>query len=126
LEGLTLISRKRTYEDWRFHGHYCNVQPETYTEDALGILVPDGAGDADPLETACREEVLARLGRALEELPERERRVLGMRYGLDGGEVATLDAVGAALGMSRQGAQNLQARAEERVSSTLALCGRKG
>jgi hypothetical protein len=30
-----LLFRKRTYENWSFHGHYCNSQPETYTEGAL-------------------------------------------------------------------------------------------
>ncbi|MDP9485722.1 MAG: hypothetical protein M3Q49_08055, partial [Actinomycetota bacterium] len=89
-------------------------------EDApLGLFVEDAAADADPLEAACEQEALARLRAALEILPARERRVLGMRYGLDGGEPATLDAVAKELGMSRQGAQNLQARAEGRLKNHL-------
>jgi hypothetical protein len=36
LEGFTLLLRERTYEDWSFHGPYCNSQPETYLEVALG------------------------------------------------------------------------------------------
>ncbi len=89
-------------------------------EDApLGLFVEDAAADADPLEAACEQEALARLRAALENLPARERRVLGMRYGLDGGEPATLDAVAKELGMIRQGAQNLQARAEGRLKNHL-------
>jgi len=32
-----LLFRKRTYENGSFHGHYCNSQPETYTEGALAF-----------------------------------------------------------------------------------------
>ena len=30
------LFRKRTYEDWSFHGPYCNPSTATYPEDALG------------------------------------------------------------------------------------------
>jgi hypothetical protein len=31
-----LLFRQRTYEDWSFHGTYCNPSNETYPDDALG------------------------------------------------------------------------------------------
>jgi len=42
---LALLFRKLAYKDWSFHGYYCNSQPETYPEDALGN---DGVTDNDP------------------------------------------------------------------------------
>jgi RNA polymerase primary sigma factor len=42
------------------------------------------------------------LGQALSALPERERRVIELRFGLDGGQPRTLEEVGRALGLTRE------------------------
>jgi RNA polymerase primary sigma factor len=39
---------------------------------------------------------------ALDVLPERERQVIEMRYGLSGGQPRTLEEVGAAFGVTRE------------------------
>src|SRR5918994_6227964 len=38
LETFLFLFRQRTYEDWSFHGAYCNPSNETYPDDALGKL----------------------------------------------------------------------------------------
>ena len=42
------------------------------------------------------------IGHALCALPERERRVIELRFGLDGGQPRTLDQVGRAFGLTRE------------------------
>jgi RNA polymerase primary sigma factor len=42
------------------------------------------------------------IDRALESLPERERRVFELRFGLHGGQPRTLDQVGRTLGVTRE------------------------
>ena len=72
----------------------------------LGELFADDAVD-DPGELA--EESLRRraLRLALSELPERERRVLELRYGIDG-EPHSLEAIGAELSLSRERIRQLE------------------
>jgi hypothetical protein len=38
-EGFALLFGERTYKDGSFHDAYCNSQPKTYLEDALGANV---------------------------------------------------------------------------------------
>ena len=55
---------------------------------------------------------------ALAELPELERRVLELRYGLDG-EPHSLEAIGAELGISRERIRRLEGEALETLAETL-------
>ncbi len=48
------------------------------------------------------------LERALAALPERERRVLVLRFGLDSGTPRTLEEVGAVMGFSRERARQVE------------------
>ena len=52
-----------------------------------------------------------KLAAALERLDERDRRVLELRYGLGGEDQHVLAEVGRALGVSRERARQLEARA---------------
>ena len=83
----------------------------------LGDLFADP--DAlDPVEEA--GDVMRRLAvrTALGELPERERRLLELRFGF-GGEQQTLDAVARDLGVSRERARQLERQALARLETTL-------
>ena len=70
-------------------------------DSSLGDFVPDEAAES-PFDTASlslrREDVEF----ALSALPERERRVLELRYGLDGSQPCTLEEVGRAFGVTRE------------------------
>lgn len=52
---------------------------------------------------------------ALSRLPRREREILSMRFGLDGGESATLEEVGAKYKISRERVRQIQERAVSRL-----------
>jgi RNA polymerase primary sigma factor len=57
--------------------------------------------------------------RAVSRLPERERRILELRFGFDS-EPASLEAIGKELGITRERVRQLEAEAFRRLSSTLA------
>jgi RNA polymerase primary sigma factor len=85
---------------------------------AFGDLLP-AEGD-DPwreLEIGTEESVLRA---ALDELPERDRRVLALRYGLEG-EPVSLAEVGKRLGISRERARQLERQALERLATVREL-----
>jgi RNA polymerase primary sigma factor len=70
-------------------------------DSSLGDLVPDEQAES-PFDTASlslrREDVEL----ALSALPDRERRVIELRYGLDGSQPFTLEEVGRAFGVTRE------------------------
>lgn len=61
------------------------------------------------------EHLRTRLGDMLEELPEREQRVLCLRYGLGGEDPRTLEEVGQILHISRERVRQLQMRALDQL-----------
>jgi RNA polymerase primary sigma factor len=86
------------------------------SEDAVfGDFV---AGD-DPLpeetvELGLRSEALRA---ALLSLPEREREVLTMRYGLDGAEPRTLEQIGRSLGLTRERVRQIELDSLRRLAA---------
>ena len=84
-------------------------------EGELGDLFADREA-ADPFEEA--EESLRKQGvrRALDALPERERRILELRFGFEG-EPWTLEAIGHELGLTRERVRQLEGPALSRLSA---------
>ena len=72
----------------------------------LGELFADEYAD-DPGELADASLRTRELRRALTELPDRERRVLELRFGIDG-EPHSLEAIGKELGLSRERIRHLE------------------
>jgi RNA polymerase primary sigma factor len=70
------------------------------------------------LELSLRESAVHT---ALRDLPERERLVLQMRFGLDDREPATLDAVGRAIGVTRERARQIERGALQRLAAAREL-----
>jgi RNA polymerase primary sigma factor len=85
---------------------------------AFGDFLPaEGEDPWRELEIGTEESVLRS---ALAELPERDRQVVALRYGLDG-EPATLAEVGRRLGISRERARQLERAALERLATVREL-----
>jgi RNA polymerase primary sigma factor len=84
-------------------------------EGELGDLFADRDA-ADPFEEA--EESLRRQGvrKALDALPERERRILELRFGFEG-EPWTLEAIGHELDLTRERVRQLEGQALARLSA---------
>jgi len=83
-------------------------------ETAFGELLPGDAPTPDEeVEIGFREEALHR---ALEKLPEQERRVVKLRYGINGDDPTPLREAGQMLGMSAEGVRKLEKRALKRLA----------
>jgi len=70
-------------------------------DSELGDFVED-QGAESPFETASENLRRENVGKALEALPQREREVIEMRYGLKGHQARTLEEVGRAFGVTRE------------------------
>jgi RNA polymerase primary sigma factor len=80
---------------------------------AFGDLLPsDGPAPEDVVHVSLREEMLRR---ALDELPERERVVVAMRYGIDGGEPTPLREIGRQLGITPERVRQIESKALGRL-----------
>jgi RNA polymerase primary sigma factor len=78
-------------------------------DTTLGSLLPsEGAAPDEEVEISLREEALRR---ALEQLPEREREVVKLRYGVGGDEPTPLSETGRRLGISPDRVRTLERRA---------------
>jgi len=90
-------------------------------EGELGDLFADREA-ADPFDEA--EESLRRqsIPRALDALPERERRILELRFGFEG-EPWTLEAIGHELDLTRERVRQLEGQALKRLEALRDLAG---
>jgi RNA polymerase primary sigma factor len=79
----------------------------------FGDLLPgDGPAPEDVVHVSLSEQMLRR---ALDELPERERTVVQMRYGIDGGEPTPLREIGRQLGITPERVRQIESRALGRL-----------
>jgi RNA polymerase primary sigma factor len=75
-------------------------------EGELGDLLPSGGpAPEEEVEVALTEQSLRR---AVEQLPDNERQVLRLRYGIDGAEPVPLREAGRQLGVSSESVRNLE------------------
>ncbi|TML51031.1 MAG: sigma-70 family RNA polymerase sigma factor, partial [Actinobacteria bacterium] len=83
----------------------------------LGDLFADEHAD-DPEEVAENALRARAVREALADLPERERRILELRFGLDG-KPQSLEAIGAELGLTRERIRQLETHAIAKLSDLL-------
>ena len=83
-------------------------------EDAAfgDLLAGDGPMPEDLVHVSLSEQTLRR---ALEELPDRERTVVEMRYGISGGEPTPLREIGRQLGITPERVRQIESRALGRL-----------
>jgi RNA polymerase primary sigma factor len=70
---------------------------------------------APPDEAAVNSMLCMQIAEALEQLPERERAILQLRYGLADGRYRSLEEVGGAFGISRERVRQIEAVALRRM-----------
>jgi RNA polymerase primary sigma factor len=80
----------------------------------IGEMLSDDREDG-PMEMATQNLLYRDIHAALGELPERERKVLALRYGLEDGKRRTLEEVGAAFGITRERTRQIEADAMRRL-----------
>jgi len=79
-------------------------------EGQISELLADDGADA-PMEIATQRMLQHDLTQALMELPDRERAVLQLRYGLTDGRRRTLEEIGLAFGITRERTRQIEADA---------------
>ncbi|HTJ74057.1 MAG TPA: RNA polymerase sigma factor RpoD [Acidimicrobiales bacterium] len=75
----------------------------------LGDFIEDQQAIA-PADAAARALLSEAIGEALEELTERERQVVRLRFGLDDGQIRTLEEVGKEFGVTRERIRQIEAK----------------
>jgi RNA polymerase primary sigma factor len=85
--------------------------------ETLGDLL--GVEGLSPPEEIAEELAMNELEESLQELPERERQILELRYGLKGKKELTLEEIGRLLGISRERVRQLEAQALQRLRDPL-------
>jgi RNA polymerase primary sigma factor len=89
-------------------------RPLGENDDAsFGDLLPsEGPGPEDEVHISLREQALRH---ALDELPERERTVVALRYGIGGGEPTPLREIGRRLGITPERVRQIESKALGRL-----------
>ena len=88
-------------------------------ETELGDLLP--SDQAEPGEELVEGERMDSLAGALDELPDSERRVIELRYGLEDGQEKTVAAIARELGVTKEQANRLEREALARLRHLDAL-----
>ena len=91
---------------------------------SLGELFADESAE-DPSELAADAVLRSSVRRALADLPERERAILELRFGVDG-EPHALEAIGSKLGLTRERVRQLEAQGLRRLQDALAEIDENG
>ena len=83
-------------------------------ENSLGDMVEDKreATPGEAMDVLVRKEEVSEL---LASLTERERQVIGLRYGLEDGSTHTLEEIGGILNVTRERVRQIEARAMEKL-----------
>jgi len=81
---------------------------------SIGDLV---GGEQDGVETEVEMSLTEEtLHRALAQLPDREREIVRLRYGLGGEEPKSLEEIGRRLGLTRERVRQIEGQALERLA----------
>jgi len=90
-------------------------------KESLGDFIPDPNDAPSRLAAALRAR--DDLGSVLQDLPDNERTVITRRFGLDGHEPLTLEAIGQEIGVTRERVRQIEAAALRRLGSLLTARG---
>lgn len=88
--------------------------PTGEDEGTLGAFLADSRA-AQPYEDLVREELVQSINRLLSQLTERQQQVLRLRFGMEDEQSYSLDAIGKALGISKERARQIEHEAIEKL-----------
>jgi len=77
-------------------------------DTSMADFIPDGG--AAPVDVAARKLLVAAVEDVLHELPEREREVVRLRFGLEDGRPRTLEEVGKQFGVTRERIRQIESK----------------
>lgn len=112
--GLS-IARVKKLRNYEFNVVSTDSQP---TEDMDGTVLDTIASEeeeSDPLKKYMRDDLRKSLDGFLKRLPERERKILMMRYGLNDGRPMGLEEISKEVGLTVERVRQLESRALTRI-----------
>ncbi|HQZ14569.1 MAG TPA: RNA polymerase sigma factor RpoD [Acidimicrobiia bacterium] len=83
-------------------------------DSSLGDFVVDPSGST-PQKIAARKLLVEAIETALDELNERERAIVRLRFGLDDGQVHTLEEVGQTFGVTRERIRQIESKTLQKL-----------
>lgn len=96
------------------------LMQEEGTETTLGSLLPD-QNATSPCEDITKHELLQEAMASLNDLTDKELKILAMRFGLNGQEEQTLDVIGKGFKVSRERIRQLQESALSKLRRKLTV-----
>ena len=110
------ISVKKVKEYLSFVPEICSLDTHTGDQEdgTLGLLIEDLQAP-QPQEELVRRELEQTMEALLGQLPERERLLLRLRFGMEDDTCYSLEAIGKKLGVSKERARQLERQAMDRL-----------
>lgn len=99
-----------------------SISLDTPLDAESGLSIGDAIADEhspDPVVQLAEAEMWAQIATSMEELPDKHRLVVERRYGLDGQEARTLNALAEELGVSRERVRQIQAEALNQLKNRI-------
>lgn len=112
----TLLEPDRVGELLQLSSAIVSLDQPLSSEDDSGTIsdrVPDGA--EAPVELAERNQLIAAISEELQQLPERDRRILEKRFGIPDGQPRTLDDVAKEEGVTRERIRQIEQKTLARM-----------
>ncbi len=106
------ITEDKVVDMIKHKGHAVSLETPVGDESdsTLGDFVPDESQES-PIEAASRQLLIEQIERALSSLNARERRVIELRFGLQGEQPRTLEEIGREFGVTRERIRQLEGMA---------------
>lgn len=116
LAKKTQLSIEKIREIERIQQDPVSLETRVGEEDdsMLGDFVVDPSGST-PQKIAARKLLVEAIETALDELNERERAIVRMRFGLDDGQVHTLEEVGQTFGVTRERIRQIESKTLQKL-----------
>ena len=86
----------------------------------LSDLIKD-SNSAEPFDAVYKSTLKERISQVLAELSEREKKIIQLRFGLDGQEALTLEETGHIMGITRERVRQIQEKAKSKLRHTKAI-----
>lgn len=101
---------------WRIQATDCLEADAPISEEGATLISLKADDEAETaFEIVAQQELRAKCSSVLASLPPREERILRMRFGLDGNDEQTLEAIGQVFGVTRERIRQLEAKSLRRL-----------
>ena len=110
------ISEKKVKQYLSLIPEVCSLDAPAGTEEegSLGLLLEDLQAP-QPQEELVRQELEHTMDALLGQLPERQQRLLRLRFGMEDGTCYALEAIGEKLGVSKERARQIERQAMDKL-----------